>query len=367
MRFRGKSIRRKIVALLLVPLVSLTALWGFATYLTSREAGRLLDVGHVLEKVGHPLEGTVRVIQQERRQSLVYLADPRTADAHETLRRHRAATDRALDALRADARDPGSPTPWRGRRRARSPPHGGAGRPGHPAPLRRHPCRRPHPGAGVSANRLIDPCYTFLVHLHTLDDVEMDKQARALVGLARAREMVAREDALMVSSSSATASPRRGPPPLRPRRTPRAAVRGEPGDPADRRARGLPALLARTRDPAPARGRGVRHHRRPHRRPRACRRHRALGAGRERRPQRARRREHPGRRPLPGTRRTRRARHPAPGRCRRHPRLPRPPGLDRRVRAHRPRPGPRPHQAPQGGPGPVRGAAAQRHAPPRGR
>lgn len=36
MRFRGKSIRRKIVALLLVPLVSLTGLWVFATYITGK-------------------------------------------------------------------------------------------------------------------------------------------------------------------------------------------------------------------------------------------------------------------------------------------------------------------------------------------
>ncbi|MYU48222.1 hypothetical protein GTV15_17905, partial [Streptomyces sp. SID7803] len=78
MRFRGKSIRRKIVALLVVPLVSLTALWGgFATYLTGREAGKLLSASTVVEKVGHPLEDTVRVIQNERRQTLVFLADPR--------------------------------------------------------------------------------------------------------------------------------------------------------------------------------------------------------------------------------------------------------------------------------------------------
>lgn len=81
MRFRGKSIRRKIVALLLVPLVSLTALWGFATFLTGREAGDLMGASTIVEKVGHPLEDTVRVIQNERRQTLVFLADPRASDA----------------------------------------------------------------------------------------------------------------------------------------------------------------------------------------------------------------------------------------------------------------------------------------------
>ena len=48
MRFRGKSIRRKIVALLLVPLLSLTTLWAFTTVLTSREASHLFDVSSVM-------------------------------------------------------------------------------------------------------------------------------------------------------------------------------------------------------------------------------------------------------------------------------------------------------------------------------
>lgn len=76
MRFRGKSIRRKIVALLLVPLVSLTALWGFATVITGREAIQLFDVAYVIDKVGYPVEDVVRVIQKERRQTLVVLGDP---------------------------------------------------------------------------------------------------------------------------------------------------------------------------------------------------------------------------------------------------------------------------------------------------
>ena len=44
MRFRGKSIRRKIVALLLVPLLSLTAIWGFATVVTGRDVAQLFAV-----------------------------------------------------------------------------------------------------------------------------------------------------------------------------------------------------------------------------------------------------------------------------------------------------------------------------------
>ncbi|MEU3451572.1 nitrate- and nitrite sensing domain-containing protein [Streptomyces thermolilacinus] len=200
MGFRGKSIRRKIVALLLVPLLSLTGLWGFATFITGREADHLLDVSQIMQKVGYPLEETVHVIQRERRQSLLYLADPRTADALTTLRRDRAATDRALAALRAHARD----------RRVVDAMHAPAARRLESliaafdglASLR-HSVDSRSVGrlqALEFYNRLVDPCYSFLVHLHAIDNVEMEKQGRALIGLARAREMLAREDALVVSS-----------------------------------------------------------------------------------------------------------------------------------------------------------------------
>ena len=102
MRFRGKSVRRKIVALLLVPLLSLTSLWAFTTYLTGREANQLLDVGNVVQHLGYPVENVILALQDERRQSLLYLADRRDADALDALRRRTRATDEAVTALRAD-------------------------------------------------------------------------------------------------------------------------------------------------------------------------------------------------------------------------------------------------------------------------
>ncbi|MCH0543200.1 nitrate- and nitrite sensing domain-containing protein [Streptomyces sp. MUM 203J] len=200
MGFRGKSIRRKIVALLLVPLLSLTGLWGFATFLTVREAGILLDVGPIVKKIGYPLEDTVRVIQQERRQSLIYLADPRTANAHTALLRDREATDRTVAALRAHADDPGitGTLDEAANERLTSLIEAIDGL----ETLRRSVDTRAigRIQALEFYNRLIDPCYAFLINLHPLDNVEMDKEARALIGLARAREMLAREDALVVSS-----------------------------------------------------------------------------------------------------------------------------------------------------------------------
>ncbi|MFD5110401.1 sensor histidine kinase [Streptomyces cinereoruber] len=200
MRFRGKSIRRKIVALLLVPLVSLTGLWGFATVLTGREADQLLDVGYIVDKVGYPLEDTARVIQLERRQSLIYLADPRGSDALGQLQETRRATDRQIARIRANAAEPGVREEMR------------------PVTAQRidsllealdglESIRRSVENRGIGRmqalefyNRLVDPCYSFLITLHALENVEMDKQGRALVGVTRARELLSREDALVLSA-----------------------------------------------------------------------------------------------------------------------------------------------------------------------
>ncbi|MGW2833951.1 nitrate- and nitrite sensing domain-containing protein [Streptomyces sp. NPDC001286] len=200
MRFRGKSIRRKIVALLLVPLVSLTAIWGFATVLTGREAEQLFNVSDVVEKVAYPIEDTVRVVQQERRQSLVYLADPRASKGISDLRRTRAATDKAVARIRKNSTNPdvrdamGEETTnrlstvldaFKGLDDLRHSVEDGTVDRAQALDLYNH---------------LIDPCYVLLTNLHVVDNVEMDKQYRALVNLARARELLSREDALLGSA-----------------------------------------------------------------------------------------------------------------------------------------------------------------------
>ncbi|MEV7053715.1 sensor histidine kinase [Streptomyces anulatus] len=199
MRFRGKSIRRKIVALLLVPLVSLTGLWVFATYITGREADELMSAGSIVEKVGNPLEDAVRAVQDERRQTLVFLADPRASDALPVLMGQRATTDRIVGEVRENAREPDV-------REALT--ASDAGRldailsavDGLDA-LRESVEKRTISRAKALDfyNGLVDPSYRFLNGLHTLENVSMDKQMRALVGVSRAREMLSREDALIAS------------------------------------------------------------------------------------------------------------------------------------------------------------------------
>ncbi|KPI21481.1 putative sensor with HAMP domain containing protein [Actinobacteria bacterium OK074] len=200
MRFRGKSIRRKIVALLLVPLLSLTGIWAFATFLTGREAQSLYSESRIVQSVGFPTEDTVRVLQQERRQTLVYLADPRAASTLTALDRSRTATDKAVAELRDNARnsdvrdDMGDGTDARvttvlddldGLEALRRSVEDGTVNRSQALDL---------------YDRLIDPCYDVLANLHVLDNVETDKQGRALVGVSRARELLSREDALLGSA-----------------------------------------------------------------------------------------------------------------------------------------------------------------------
>ncbi|MFE6937394.1 nitrate- and nitrite sensing domain-containing protein [Streptomyces sp. NPDC057699] len=199
MRFRGKSIRRKIVALLLVPLASLTGLWVFATYVTGREAGELMGASAIVEQVGHPLEDTIRAVQGERRQTLVFLADPRASDALPLLRRQRARTDQVVAEVRKsarskDIRDKLSPESEAQLDSILSEVDGLDALRGS---VEKRTIDRTR--ALDFYNGLVDPCYRFLNGLHTMENVSMDKQVRALVGISRAREMLSREDALVVS------------------------------------------------------------------------------------------------------------------------------------------------------------------------
>ncbi|MFE6163268.1 nitrate- and nitrite sensing domain-containing protein [Streptomyces sp. NPDC056486] len=200
MRFRGKSIRRKIVALLLVPLISLTAMWGFATYLTGQSAKDLIDVSDVVDKIGYPIEDTARVVQQERRQTLVYLADPRASDALAALRRSRTATDDMVAKVVENAEHPDVRDEISGESadRLASLLDSFEGIESLRRTVEEGTITRA--GALKMYTKLIDPCYGFLTTLHGVDDVKLDQQGRALVGVNRARELLSREDALLGSA-----------------------------------------------------------------------------------------------------------------------------------------------------------------------
>ncbi|EME97506.1 nitrate- and nitrite sensing domain-containing protein [Streptomyces mobaraensis NBRC 13819 = DSM 40847] len=211
MRFRGKSIRRKIVALLLVPLVSLTVLWVFATVITGMEADRLLSAAEVTRGIGHPTEAVVDALQKERRQALVVLAGPRSRSAGAArartaalteLRARQRATDRAAAALRSgasgDVREDMSPTAadWFRTMERRL-----AGLGALRARVAGDTVTRD--AAFLAYNEVIDPHLDFLSLLGSVQDAGLEQQRRALVGLTYARESLSREDALLAAALTA--------------------------------------------------------------------------------------------------------------------------------------------------------------------
>ncbi|MDJ0346073.1 nitrate- and nitrite sensing domain-containing protein [Streptomyces sp. H10-C2] len=203
MRFRGTTIRRKIVALLLIPLVSLTAIWAFAATLTGREVWGLLGIERIVNDVGYPTEDAVQALQQERRAAILYLADTRRSDFRSGLAKQELATDKVFAKLRSNASDSATRGDLSGDARIRL----DAVTRGFEdlAALRGKVDNQTitRIDAFGAYNEMVDPCYDLLDSLNPLNNVQIDKQGRALITIARAREAISREDALMAATISA--------------------------------------------------------------------------------------------------------------------------------------------------------------------
>ncbi|MFF3957059.1 nitrate- and nitrite sensing domain-containing protein [Streptomyces sp. NPDC001890] len=99
---RPRTVRAKIISLLMVPVVSLLALWGFATVTTAQDVARLRRLEQVDDEVRAPISTAVAALQSERREAVLQSAAPSSAQAALLERRVRR-TDQALAALRLDS------------------------------------------------------------------------------------------------------------------------------------------------------------------------------------------------------------------------------------------------------------------------
>ncbi|MET8864096.1 nitrate- and nitrite sensing domain-containing protein [Nonomuraea sp. NPDC004580] len=97
----GRSIRFKISTLLVIPLVSLVALWGFAASTTSGEALNLLKVETIWTGVINNADRLVSELQTERLASAERLAG--TGGDEDTIAQARAKVDEASKTLRQAA------------------------------------------------------------------------------------------------------------------------------------------------------------------------------------------------------------------------------------------------------------------------
>ncbi|MFC9679469.1 nitrate- and nitrite sensing domain-containing protein [Streptomyces sp. NPDC056948] len=96
---RPRTVRAKIVCLLMVPVVSLLALWAYATVTTAQDVSRLRQVQRVDATVRAPISAAVAALQAERAAAVRHATDPSAVPSDE-LDELARRTDRAVATLR---------------------------------------------------------------------------------------------------------------------------------------------------------------------------------------------------------------------------------------------------------------------------
>ncbi|MFQ3556571.1 nitrate- and nitrite sensing domain-containing protein [Streptomyces gramineus] len=98
-RIRPRTVRAKVVCLLMVPVVSLIALWAYATVTTAQDVSRLRQSQRVDAALRTPVADAVAALQTERTAAVRYAAGPSAGQATD-LRTLGTRTDGAVAALR---------------------------------------------------------------------------------------------------------------------------------------------------------------------------------------------------------------------------------------------------------------------------
>ncbi|MFJ9903692.1 nitrate- and nitrite sensing domain-containing protein [Streptomyces sp. NPDC101152] len=103
-RIRPRTVRAKIVCLLMVPVVSLLALWAYATVTTAQDVSRLRQLQRVDSEIRTPVATAVAALQDERTAAVRYATDP-SAGQNGDYKTLADRTDRAVAALRLGDHD----------------------------------------------------------------------------------------------------------------------------------------------------------------------------------------------------------------------------------------------------------------------
>ncbi|MFJ8109241.1 nitrate- and nitrite sensing domain-containing protein [Streptomyces sp. NPDC096132] len=98
-QIRPRTVRAKIVCLLMVPVVSLLALWAYATVSTAQDVSRLRQLQRVDTQVRTPVSAAVAALQAERAAAVQYATDP-AAGPDGDFRNLAEHTDAAVARLR---------------------------------------------------------------------------------------------------------------------------------------------------------------------------------------------------------------------------------------------------------------------------
>ncbi|MCX4705317.1 nitrate- and nitrite sensing domain-containing protein [Streptomyces sp. NBC_01373] len=201
-RLRPRSVRAKIVALLMLPIVSLMALWGFAAVTTASSIDDTQRVKDVNAELLAPLDDFVAALQTERTAVARRAAapDPAGLDAIEDARR---ATDRAAAAFRnganaatADAELLDAGLPARIDRLE-------ADARGLTALRERTDGKGTAQAAFTGYSTVIEHAFAVTGALTGENGTDAASEARVVLELARAREAVAQEQAVLAAASAA--------------------------------------------------------------------------------------------------------------------------------------------------------------------
>ncbi|MFF9066489.1 nitrate- and nitrite sensing domain-containing protein [Streptomyces sp. NPDC014891] len=194
---RPRTVRAKIVSLLMVPVVSLLALWGFATVTTAQDVARLRQLQRVDAEIRLPVTEALAALQDERRAAVRQVAAPgatRSAELKDRIRR----TDEAVDRLRLDdthtVGDTGDLPAGVGQRVSAF-----VGKVAGLARLRTAAVDGRADGDQVYEEYTAAVSAAFAVGgaLTGIQDTRQGSDARVLLEFGRAGEMLAREDALL--------------------------------------------------------------------------------------------------------------------------------------------------------------------------
>ncbi|QGZ52218.1 HAMP domain-containing protein [Streptomyces sp. QHH-9511] len=197
---RPRTVRAKIVSLLMVPVVSLLTLWGFATVTTAQDIARLRQLQRVDAEIREPVAATVRALQAERRAAVRQIAAPGTGRATQ-LKEQARRTDAAVARLRLDDRHTVGHTG--------DLPREVADRVGQFVTKAEGLSRLRTAAAGGRADwdqvyaeytTAISAAFAVGGALTGIQDAEIGSHARVLLEFGRAGEMLAREDALLGSA-----------------------------------------------------------------------------------------------------------------------------------------------------------------------
>ncbi|MBX6750680.1 MAG: nitrate- and nitrite sensing domain-containing protein [Micromonosporaceae bacterium] len=202
------SIRSKLVAVLAVPVVAMVVLWVVATWVTLAPGLALLDARDSVDAVGRPAQTLIAALQEERKLAVGYLASKDRASEEygaDALAEQYQRTDQAVAEFRASANTS----------RARSAlTSAGAVRldefllhvstlPSVRGAVEDGSIERS--GALLRYTEMVEAGLALVRSLVRPSTEDLQREAHALVDLAEARELLARQDAVLTGATESGA------------------------------------------------------------------------------------------------------------------------------------------------------------------